>query len=224
MDHEGNEQGDQRRVSQVGVSFADYGHKSELGDGEGQEGEDQGEHRVPGQMSGFLFLRGGDPALHCVDTAGDDAGDHVYRRGDGSQDDQKGDNGGQHRGAHALLHQHQHRYGGCSKFRHVGDSQQAHNGQFHGEEIADKHTHRRFVDLFGICDRLHMLIHNGDGSQLEEEVQDRGPESRAESAGFFGEHGHLPTCHASHGGHDGIPLGDDVGHQYYHQADDNQNA
>ena len=78
------------RVAQICVAPADYGHQTELGDGKGQEGEDQGEYRVAGQVSLFLLLRRGNPALHRVDAAGDDAGDHVNGRGDGSQYDQQG--------------------------------------------------------------------------------------------------------------------------------------
>ena len=69
-----------------------------------------------------------------------------------------------------------------------------------------------------------MLVHNGYGSQLEEEIQDCGPQCRTECTGLRRDHRHLSGSHAPDGGCDITPLCDDIRNQYQYQTDDDQHT
>ena len=224
MYHKRNKQCDQCCITQVSVTFLNNRHQTELRNSKCQEGEDRSEDCVSCQMAFCFFLFAVHTAFHRVDTTGYDTGDHVYGCGDGSEDDQDRDDRCQDTGTYTILYQNQHRNRRGGQLCHIGDGQQTEDGKFHGQEVTDEHPDGCFVDLFYIGNIFHMLVHNRYRCQLEEEIQDCGPQCRAECAGLRRNHRHLSGCHPSDGGCDITPLCDDIRNQYQYQTDDDQHT
>ena len=223
MNHKRNKQCDKCRIAKVSVSFLYHSHQTELCDRKSEEGKDGGENGIAEQMAVGTLCLALIP-LDRVDTAGYDTGDHVDGGGNCSEDDQDRDDRCQNLCADAVLYEDEHRNGSAGQISHIGDAEQSDNRKLHCKEVAQEHADGGAVDLFYIGNILHMLVHNRNGSQLEEEVQHGRVKRRSESAGFMGEHGHFAGTHASNDSGDIAPLCDDIRNKNDNKADDDQNA
>ncbi|MPN50816.1 hypothetical protein SDC9_198455 [bioreactor metagenome] len=120
------------------------------------------------------------------------------------------------------MYQHQHGNGRTDQLRNKGNGQKANNGEHHSDGISYKNINSGLIDLLLAGQRLHVLIHDRYGWQLEQKIKECSPQRRAKGAAVFGCHAHRAACHLRKRVADGTPLRHNVGHQNNNQAQNNQ--
>ena len=224
VEYERNEQGDHSSVTEICITLCNNCLQTELSDSECDCGEDESEDSVAAEVTLCSCFIVGHATLDGVYAAGNDTGDHVNCSGDSAEYDKQRNDGGKNACTNTVLNQNQHGNGGLSHLGNVGNCKQADDGKFHSAEVADEHPDSSLVDLLGVGNGLHVLVHYRYGSKLEEEIKNCRPECGAECAAHLGAYNHFAVGKLADRFSNCGSLSDDVGNKNDYQTYNDKNT